>query len=285
VAKSATGGATTTYTLSLYQGATLIASGTPTVNNTTAYATITYTLSAAQADAITDYAALRLRLTVVISTGTARRGRVSALELETPDAGQIRYYILPIVRDATLTQRGPKYFQWGRGPDKIGTIDCQWSLKDYGSIDQAVACAYLSAAQHATVSANSDVLSLPVNIDTTMTAGAVSAAQTFLETYNIPAGWINTGDTYRATLRTITAFFLYLQRVNGIAGNFTLPSNWANLTMSQVPTDIRDAMAEAATSFGYDYSAVTGTTTVRTVLKAMADDWGTQPILFGFATL
>jgi hypothetical protein len=228
---------------------------------------------------------LRLRLTVVISTGTARRGRVSALELETPDAGQIRYYILPIVRNAALTSRGPKYFQWGPGPDKIGTIVCRWSMKDYGDIDQAIVCAHLSAAQHTTVSANADVLSPPVNIDSTMTAGAVSTAQTFLETYNIPANWINTDDTYRATLRTVTAFFLYMQRVNGIAGNFTLPFNWANLTMSQVPVDIRDAMAAAAASFGYDYSAVTGTTTVRTVLKSMADGWGTQPILFGLATL
>jgi hypothetical protein len=159
-------------------------------------------------------------------------------------------------------------------------------MKDYGDIDQAIMCTYISAADHATVSANSDVLALPVHIDTTMSAGAVSAAQTFLETYNIPANWINTGDTYRATLRITTAFFLFMQRTTGILGHgITLPGNWANLTMANVPVDIRDAMAAAADSFGYDYSWVTDSTTVRQVLKGMADAWGTQPILFGFATL
>jgi hypothetical protein len=77
-----------------------------------------------------------------------------------------------------------------------------------------------------------------------------------------------------------------MQRVTGILGHgITLPVGWAGLTMEQVPTNIRDAMGQAAASFGYDYSWVTASTTVRQVLKAMADAWGTQPILFGLATL
>lgn len=195
----------------------------------------------------------------------------------------IRYYILPIVRTVG-GMRTAKYFAYPKGG--LSGIVCPWTMKDYGDIDQAIICADIQDADHTALVANADVLAAPVNIDSTMTTGAVSTAQTFLETYNIPADWINTGDTYRAVLRTITAFFLYMQRVTYFLGHsITLPGNWANLQMSQVPADIRNAMGQAATSFGYDYSWVVGTTTVRQVLKGMADAWGVQPILFGLATL
>jgi hypothetical protein len=191
----------------------------------------------------------------------------------------IRYYILPIER---LPFRKPKYFSWRGSPG----ISCPWSMKDYGDIDQAIICADILAADHTALIANADVLSIPVNVDSALTVSARNTARTFLETYNIPAGWINTGMTYRAVLRTITAFFLYMQRVTGLLGHgITLPVGWADLTMTQVPADIRDAMTQAAASFGYDYSWVTGTTTVRQVLKGMADAWGVQPILFGLAAL
>jgi hypothetical protein len=109
VAKSATGGATLTGTLRLYQGVTQIAASAATAITATAYSTISYTLSASEADAITDYSALRLRLTVVISTGTARRGRVSALELETPnEAIGIAWYLCYYKRDA-LAHRPTRY--------------------------------------------------------------------------------------------------------------------------------------------------------------------------------
>jgi hypothetical protein len=94
VAKSATGGATLTATLALLQGTTVIATRPGTAITTTAYSILTYTLTATEADAITDYSALRLRLTVVFSSGTARRARLSALELETPDAGNLATYRL-----------------------------------------------------------------------------------------------------------------------------------------------------------------------------------------------
>jgi len=194
----------------------------------------------------------------------------------------IRYYILPIIRTAG-DMRTAKYFAYPKGG--LDGIHCDWTMKDYGAIDRGIVCANILDADHTSLVANADVLAPPVNIDTTMTAGAVSTAKTFLEGFDIPAGWINTSDTYRSVLRTITAFFLYMQRVTGVLGHgFVLPSGWTNLQINQVPVDIRNAMAQAATSFEYDYSWVTGTTTVRLVLKGMADAWGTKPIYFGLAT-
>jgi hypothetical protein len=87
IAKSATGPATLEYVLSLYQGTTLIASSPSTAHDATTYATLEYTLSEAEAAAITDYTALRLRLVGTLGAGNNRRARVSTLEFECPNAG------------------------------------------------------------------------------------------------------------------------------------------------------------------------------------------------------
>lgn len=72
----------------LYQGATLIATST-TGNLTTSFAAYSYTLSEAEADAITDYADLRLRLTGHMTggaAGTQALAYVSWAVFECPDA-------------------------------------------------------------------------------------------------------------------------------------------------------------------------------------------------------
>lgn len=193
----------------------------------------------------------------------------------------IRYYVLPIQQIGNA--RGPKYFKWRDNPTGIV---CPWSMKDYGSINQAVVCADIAAQDHTSLAANADVLSVPVNIDQTLNTNAVTAAVTFLEAYNIPAGWVTTGLTYRTVLRTVTAFFLFMQRVTVILGRaIELPPNWLNLQEQNIPADIRNALAQTASEFEFDYSAVTGTTTMRQILKHMADAWGSTSILFGLATL
>lgn len=195
-----------------------------------------------------------------------------------------RFYIIPITRIGT--KRGPKYFTWGVGPEKIQGIDCRWVMKDYGDIDEAIIAADISTADHNYVSIQPDVLSLPANIDQRLNSSAVNSAVNFLETYNIPGGWINTTQTYRYVARIVTGMFLFMQKVTFYLGHtLTLPQNWVNLTLNQVPVDIRDAMASAAAEMNYDYSWVIGSTTVREILKGMADGWGAIPILFGFISL
>lgn len=197
----------------------------------------------------------------------------------------IRYYILPIERSADSLSRGPKYFAWRNDPDPPGLTD-KWSMKDYGSIDMAILVSDISDADHATLTANADVLAIPINIDNTLNTSARNTARNYLEARNIPGLWITTSMTYRTVLRVITGFFLYFQRVTAVLGQeINLPAGWMDLQVQQIPANIRSAMAQAANDMGYDYSAVTPTTTMRVILKAMADAWGSAPIYFGFATL
>jgi hypothetical protein len=87
---SATGGNSRDITVQLYQGGTLIAAGTTRTPTATAYAADSFTLTAGEADAITSYADLRLRLVAGGTTGGGPSGRrsvrVSWAELEVPDA-------------------------------------------------------------------------------------------------------------------------------------------------------------------------------------------------------
>ena len=77
-------------TLQLYQTTTLIASVAATGLPST-YSTLTYTLSAAEANAITDYSALRLRaIGNAPGAGTTRRAICSALEFECPSQNLTR---------------------------------------------------------------------------------------------------------------------------------------------------------------------------------------------------
>jgi hypothetical protein len=81
-------GTSTNYALALVQGTTVIAS-VGTTAAPTSWTTVTLNLSGAEADAITDYADLRVRVTASGGGGSAANRRdvaVSWIEVETPDA-------------------------------------------------------------------------------------------------------------------------------------------------------------------------------------------------------
>lgn len=193
----------------------------------------------------------------------------------------IRYYILPI--ETVGTGRGPMYLQWRFG---TGTIACPWAMVDYGLIDQAVVATDISDADHATLAAAADVLSIPVNLDNTLTLAARNSARTWLENVGIPAGWVNTGMTYREVLRTVTALFLFMQRVCAILGRtITVRAGALDTQFRNLPADVQAAIIQAADEQGFDRSGISNTTTLRVILKLMADAWQDRPILFGFTQL
>lgn len=75
-------GTATSLVVTLYQGATLIATAPTDTGPGAVYADTSYTLSGGEADAITDYADLRIRFTL----GAAVNTRVSQSLFEIPDA-------------------------------------------------------------------------------------------------------------------------------------------------------------------------------------------------------
>lgn len=197
----------------------------------------------------------------------------------------VRFYILPAQRvtDAGGIHRGPMYLLWRFNPTGLDVI---WSLKDYGSIDLGCVAVDGAATDHATLAAQTNVYQFPENLDTVMTQAQRSVLESYLEAAAVPGDWIAPGDTFRVGLRTVTAMFLFMQRLttkahsNPLEWGVTLNTQWRNLTAAQ-----QGWITESFASLGYDSSFIVANTQMRRIIKAASEQFGETPIHFGFVTL
>jgi len=189
----------------------------------------------------------------------------------------VRFYLVPVEQSGNA--RGPKYFKWRFSPDGL---DVRWGAFDYGLIPTMLIAADVTAGQHDTLAAQSDVTAIPADIDSTVPAQALPAVQNALEDLRIPGGWVTTNHTYREIIRTVGGLFQFAQRHHGLHNKIIMPEN---VTLSQtwgdLPLQARQEVRATADSLNYDYSDVTASTTIRQILKSLADQWGDQPLLLG----
>lgn len=179
----------------------------------------------------------------------------------------LRFYIVPEFRDPILLARVPKY---------IGASDApiaQWQARDYG-LDQVFAVgAFVTAAQHTAIASNIDVIAIPAQLDSAIGLVALSTVQDRLESLRVPAGWVTAQHTYRDVLRVTLRIFNFMGRFHAREGRTFFESGITLETrMNQLTAGQRAALTSAADSFGLDTSAVTNTSTVRQVLKLIADE-------------
>ncbi len=189
-----------------------------------------------------------------------------------------RLYVVPVVAGVKAS-RVPKYSA------DLCAVSCV--SMDFGFEPVMLVAGEMDAARDAAVTANADVAALPVNLDVNLTAAQVTAMQTKLEAVNIPAGWVSTALTWRQVIRTVVGMFQFAQRYNSVAGNVRLFGGTVMLDtqFSALPLSLRQDLQTTAQSLGYDTSSLTATSTVRQILKAMADQWGARPIVIGGVTL
>lgn len=109
ICKSAGGGLGVEGIIYLYQGTTLIATSATEVLTAT-WVTVTINLSGAEADSITDYSDLRIRLIcTAIGSGASRTGRISAKEFECPDVAAGVAGFPPIPAQIHRIRKNPVY--------------------------------------------------------------------------------------------------------------------------------------------------------------------------------
>jgi len=205
----------------------------------------------------------------------------------------VRIYIMPIVETPLngIIYRCPKYIGMNAHGIQITTAEAgleelRPAMMDYGFQKVCIYIADVTPAQHSILSSKTDVLSAPVNIDNNLTAGAVNTVKDFLELIHIPAGWVTTFKTYRQVLRLIGWLFQFMQRLHGIYphklfdGQATL-----NTTYGQLTPEWQATLLQCGQSFGFDTSGLTSNTTLRTILKFMADQFDDQPLNCGLITL
>lgn len=189
-----------------------------------------------------------------------------------------RLYIVPVIGTGTRTDpRRPKYFD--------GLI---WSGMDYGFEPWFVVGADLSPADDLTIGAQPDAFTLPFDLSPVLTALQVTNVQNKLEAINVPAGWVNTSLTWLQVVRTVLGMFSFIQRYGAVyadANGTAAPSIFTggvslSTTFGSLPLAVRNALTTTAQSFNISTAGLTASTTLRTILKAMADNFQGQAYNF-----
>jgi len=171
---------------------------------------------------------------------------------------------------------------------KYTDLATSFSCTDYGFQPVMICAMDVSGANDTFINAQSDATRLPDNLDSTISAGALTVVQNALENRNIPAGWVTAGLTYRELLRTVDGFFAFMQRYLGVTGK-KLPVFGGSVTLNTQFNDLsqtlKNELASTAQSLGLDTSQLSGTNTLRQILKNIADQWGQRSFVLGGITI
>lgn len=192
-------------TIDLVQGTTVIASFTDTTAGAT-FADITYTLSASEADAITNYADLRLRLTL----GASVNYRVSQAFFECPDAG-ITGVMSQTLGNVTISATGQVDVQGSAGVSLAGvSLAGSGQVLVNGTLGQTLSPVAIAGA--GVVLVNGGLGQTLANVGLT-SAGSVadtaingSLAQTLANVVLTSAGNVDVQGGLAQTLAAVTLF-------------------------------------------------------------------------------
>lgn len=193
----------------------------------------------------------------------------------------IRYLIVPVIK--VDNRRSPAHFGGRAFPPDTELVGVVWGMMDYGLIDVGLVAADVDATQVTYLETLSDVQLVPANIDNTIgTQARVDVVSAALEAFNIPATWVNVGDTYRTVMREIAGYFLFMQRITGITGvdPTTLGVNLST-RFNQLSTLWQNAILQAAADLNYSTTALTGTATLRQILRNIASQNGSRTFQIG----
>lgn len=182
----------------------------------------------------------------------------------------IQLYIIPQAHSADGKYNAPKYVAKRILTPLVGLENVSWSWEFVPSGDVGVIAVDGTAAEHALLAAQTDVLQIPALDNTIPNNTTRNRVRTVLEGFNLPGNWVNTGMTYRSVLRVTIGSILFLSRLTSrLQRKFFDGSLSLTTTVSQLPLATRNELQSAAGDMGLDYSAVTGTTTVRELLRLM----------------
>lgn len=156
----------------------------------------------------------------------------------------------------------------------------------FGNQGYFIVSADVSDALDKAAQGQADVIRIPDNLNATIGTN-LAKVQSQLEAINIPADWITASMTYRTVVRTITQMFLFMNRFAGING-VTVP-----LLTDLLPLDTpfsslsklnQDRLYKTGASFSLDTSTWS-TSTLRQILKNIADQFAKVPVPIGCATI
>jgi hypothetical protein len=171
-------------------------------------------------------------------------------------------------------------------PKYAGDLPVSWSGIRYGREGFWLVAADVSTAQDNAATAQPDVIRLPDNLDLTIGVN-LTTVQNRLEAINIPSGWVSAGMTYRSVLRTVVHMMFFFQRflsVNKVYTAFLSGAVSLDTTFNSLSATNKKRIQDTAASFGIDTSGISSST-LRQILKAVADTFQDRPIPLGCLTI
>jgi hypothetical protein len=155
---------------------------------------------------------------------------------------------------------------------------------DYGAENLMLVAVDLTPAEFTQVNSNVDVLAVPANLDANVSALAVDTIQSKLEASNLPAEWVTTALTYRQVLGRVMRVIGVAQRYQALFGRIFSGAISLDTRMNQLTQAQRQRLLDVAADLGIDASSVGPTTTVRQVLRILADQLNPNGLVFGGET-
>jgi hypothetical protein len=194
-------------------------------------------------------------------------------------AQSVRVYLVPKTGTGAYTDPfRAKYFY-----DGTVTPGTHFDTLDYGNEAIFLVVARdISSSDDAIVSAQTDVLSIPANLDNNLSGLAVTTVKTKAEAVNLSADWVTTSLTWRQVLHTFIGEIAIMQRLQGLGFRLFGGAVTLDTTFSALGQNVKNALLSAAASLGYDTSSIKNSTTIRAALKALADQ--SAPFLIGDVT-
>lgn len=191
-----------------------------------------------------------------------------------------RLYIVPVVGSGSSQDpRRPKYFMSdasGQGRTGIITDGTPFRAQDYGHEAWMVVGGDLTTSDDNLVVGQADAFALPFDLATFPSGAQVTNVKNKLEAINVPAGWVNTSIQWLTIVRVVLGMFTFMQRYAVLAEGGTLFGGGVTLatTFGALPDAKQTALVATADSFALDRSGLTNATTMRAILKALADQFG-----------
>lgn len=194
----------------------------------------------------------------------------------------IRFYIVPLEivvhsPDPYSATRTHKYFGSINDDNDLLRVpivpNVNYQSTHMGLENVSLVRADVTPAQHAILISYPDVIAFPENLNNNATQNAIDDVSPKLEAYKIPSDWIDTSLTYRQILRRIHRIFKVARFMHEHGFNINLfgAGRLLSTTYSELSLSIRNRLTQVAALVGADTSGLTGSSTVRQILKVLMD--------------
>lgn len=178
----------------------------------------------------------------------------------------VSFYLMPTTGTGTnLDPVRPLYFDATTRPIAMARVGkegfCICAIRD---VEPAVDTAIVADSTCTTIPA----------LNNTVAAGVLATVQAKIESIGIPAGWVNVGMTYQTVMTNCLRITHLYQRLHGLGAAKLIGSGVTlDTTFGSLPPGVRAKLLAMAQSFNFDTSSLSGASTIRQILKALADQW------------